>query len=116
MHIVLSLDLLETVQRVERMIGILAVKTRSLLGTMEVPSKYWPLAMITAAAATGQVVLQADFPNAYLNADMTENIYVCQPYGIHHSEDRHKVCLIKKALYGCPISGKRWHDAIASKI
>ncbi len=35
--------------QVERMIGILATKMRSLLGTMEVPSKYWPLAIITAA-------------------------------------------------------------------
>ncbi len=69
-----------------------------------------------AAAATGQEVLQADFPNAYLNADMTENVYICQPYGIYNGEDRKKVCLLKKALYGCPISGKRWHDEIASKI
>ncbi len=35
--------------QVERMIGILAAKVRSLLGTMEVPSKYWPLAIVTAA-------------------------------------------------------------------
>ncbi len=35
--------------QVERMIGILATKMRSLLGTMEVPSKYWPLAIVTAA-------------------------------------------------------------------
>ncbi len=68
------------------------------------------------AAVTGQVVLQADFPNAYLNAEMKEEVYVCQPYGLYRGEDRGKVCLLRKALYGCPISGKRWHDEIASKI
>ncbi len=26
------------------------------------------------------------------------------------------VCLLKKALYGSPISGKRWHDEIMKKI
>ncbi|MCP4237832.1 MAG: transposase family protein, partial [Aestuariibacter sp.] len=35
--------------QVERMIGILATKMRSLLGTMEVPKKYWLLALVTAA-------------------------------------------------------------------
>ncbi len=72
--------------------------------------------LFAAAAATGQVVLQADFPNAYLNADMNEDVYVCQPYGVYNHADRKKVCLLKKALYGCPISGKKWHDAIASSI
>ncbi len=72
--------------------------------------------VFATAAATGQAVLQADFPNLYLNADMTENVYVCQPYGIYNGEYRHKVCLLKKALYGCPISGKRWYDEIASKL
>ncbi|MCP3665672.1 MAG: hypothetical protein GY696_24775, partial [Gammaproteobacteria bacterium] len=72
--------------------------------------------VFVAAAATGQVVLQADFPNAYLNAAMTETVYVCQPYGIYNGAPGTKVCLLKKALYGCPVSGKKWHDEIASKI
>ncbi len=72
--------------------------------------------MFAAAAATGQVVLQADFPNAYLNAEMKEEVYVCQPYGVYCEEGSNKVCLLKKALYGSPISGKRWHDEITEKI
>ncbi len=72
--------------------------------------------MFAAAAVTGQVVLQADFPNAYLNAEMKEEVYVCQPYGVYNGEAGKKVCLLKKALYGSPISGKRWHDEIAGKI
>ncbi len=73
--------------------------------------------VFASAAATGQAVLQADFPNAYLNAAMTGTIYVCQPYGICNGEPGKKVCLLKKALYRCPISGKRrQHDEIASKI
>ncbi len=33
--------------------------------------------VFAAAAATEQVVLQVDFPNAYLNAEMREEVYVC---------------------------------------
>ncbi len=47
---------------------------------------------------------------------MTEKVYVCQPYGIYNGTSSKKICLLKKALYGCPISGKRWHDDVASKI
>ncbi len=72
--------------------------------------------VFAAATAAGQVVLQADFPNAYLNADMKEEVYVCQPYGAYSEEGSNKVCLLKKALYENPISGKRWHDEITEKI
>ncbi len=51
--------------QVERMIGILATKMRSLMGKMEVPNKYWPLAIVTAAFIlnrTPSVALQGRTP------------------------------------------------------
>ncbi len=51
--------------QVERMNGILATKMRSLMGKMEVPNKYWPLAIVTAAFIlnrTPSVALQGRTP------------------------------------------------------
>ncbi len=86
-------------------------------------TKYSPVAemstirMIFAlAAAKGQVVLQADFPNAYLNADLDEKIYVAQPKGIEELGKEDHVCLLRKALYGTSISGRMWHETLKSTM
>ncbi len=68
------------------------------------------------AAAEKQQVLQADFPNAYLNADLEEETYVIQPKGLEVPEQYDHVCLLRKALYGSPVSGKRWHSKLADTI
>ncbi len=60
--------------------------------------------------------MQADFPNAYLNAEIDEKVYVNQPYGIMEYTERDKVCQLKKALYGCPVSGRKWHDNVTETI
>ncbi|MCP4090186.1 MAG: hypothetical protein GY746_10380, partial [Gammaproteobacteria bacterium] len=72
--------------------------------------------LFAIAAAKGQQVLQADFPNAYLNADVSEEIYGRQPYGLSDGKDNNKVCRLKKALYGSPVSGKKWHDNVTNTI
>ncbi len=72
--------------------------------------------LFAAAAAQGHEVLQADFSNAYLNAEIDEKVYVNQPYGIMECTERDKVCQLKKALYGCPVSGKKWHDNVTETI
>ncbi len=73
--------------------------------------------MLFALAATlGHQVLQADFKNAYLNAEMDENIHVTQPYELEEHDDKDKIYLLKRALYGCSVSGKRWNEAISGAI
>ncbi len=73
--------------------------------------------MIFAIAAhKGVPVIQADFPNAYLNAKITEDTYVVQPGGLEDPNNVHKICKLNKALYGMPISGKCWHDALSSCV
>ncbi len=70
-----------------------------------------------AIAAKGrQVILQADFPNAYVNAEIGEEIYVCQPKGLEIKNNENYVCKLKKALYGCLISGKRWNETLTGAI
>ncbi len=96
--------------------------SRSPLDTQP-ESKFSPVAekttirmLFAIAAHGGHEVKQADFPNAYLNAEITEDVYVAQPKGMEDPMHRHKVCKLNKALYGMPMSGKCWHDALSSCI
>ncbi len=73
-------------------------------------------ATIAIAAAKGQVVLQGDFPNAYINADIQDEVYVIQPKGLEDPNKPHHVCSLKEALYGCPVSGKRWNTKLSEVI
>ena len=41
-----------------------------------------------------------DMANAFLNAPLSEEIYVVQPEGHAVPGQEHKVCHLKKALYG----------------
>ncbi len=86
-------------------------------------AKYSPVAetsttrtVFALAAVNGQGVLQADFPNAYLNAELKERIYVKQPKGLKDPEKPEHVCLLKKALYGTSISGKMWHESLRETV
>ncbi len=73
--------------------------------------------MLLALAAKGkQAVMQADFPNAYVNADIEEDVYVCQPKGLEQRDKDGYVCKLKKALYGCPISGRRWNQTLTKAL
>ncbi len=72
--------------------------------------------LFAIAAANGHQVLQADFPNAYLNAELDEEVYANQPYGIYDYRYKNKVCLLQKALYGSAISGKKWHENVTTQI
>ncbi len=71
---------------------------------------------ITIAAKEEQVILQADFPNAYVNAEIKEDIYVCQPKGLEEKDKDKYICKLRKALYGCPVSGKRWNETLTKAI
>ncbi len=72
--------------------------------------------LIAIAAARKYTVLQSDFPNAYVNAEVGEDIYVTQPKGLESKDPYKYVCILKKALYGCAISGKRWNEVLSSVI
>ncbi len=68
------------------------------------------------AATLGLIVLQADFPNAYLNAEIEEDMFVYQPTGLHDEGKERLVCKLKKVLYGSPISGNKWHRFLQESI
>ncbi|MCP4125689.1 MAG: hypothetical protein GY753_01340 [Gammaproteobacteria bacterium] len=86
-------------------------------------AKYSPVAELSTArtifaiaAANRQTVLQADFPNAYLNADLQEEVYVVHQKGLEEPGMENHVCHLKKALYGTSISGRVWHDTLKTSV
>ncbi len=60
--------------------------------------------------------MQADFPNAYLNAEIGENMYMRQTTGLEHKGKEDWVYKLEKALYGSPVSGHRWHSTVQEAI
>ncbi|GBN59080.1 Retrovirus-related Pol polyprotein from transposon TNT 1-94 [Araneus ventricosus] len=50
--------------------------------------------------------IQVDINNAYLYANLDATVYIRQPTG--YEGEPHKVCLLRKAIYGLHQSGRQW--------
>ena len=55
-------------------------------------------ALLTVAAASKWDLFQIDVKNAFLNGDLSENVYMQPPLGL--SVESNKVCHLRRALYG----------------
>lgn len=53
-----------------------------------------------------------DVSTAFLNGELTENIYMYQPEGFVY--DNNKVCLLKKAIYGLKQASRVWNKKVES--
>ena len=51
-----------------------------------------------------------DVKTAFLNGDLKENIYVCQPEGYIVKGSEEKVYKLKKALYGLKQAPRAWNE------
>jgi hypothetical protein len=72
--------------------------------------------LLAQAAARGSVIHQADVKNAYLNAEIKEDIYVELPPSYTdfrplppHLTGKRAVCKLKKGLYGTKQAGRGWY-------
>nr|KAJ0217050.1 hypothetical protein LSAT_V11C300105370 [Lactuca sativa] len=77
---------------------------------------YAPVAIISTirlllalAAIHNLVIHQMDVKTAFLNGDLDEEIYMKQPEGFVLPGNGHKVCKLKKSLYGLKQGPKQWH-------
>lgn len=54
--------------------------------------------------------------DAFLNGEITEDIYMTQPEGFEDIDHPHHVCKLQKALYGLKQALKAWYDKLKSKL
>ena len=63
-------------------------------------------ALIAVASARKWSLFQMDVKNAFLNGDLTEEVYMQPPPGYSHLP--HQVCRLRKALYGLKQAPRAW--------
>lgn len=75
--------------------------------------------ILSIAAAKDLEIVQVDVKGAFLQADITEELYMEQPEGFVRKGSESKVCRLKKALYGLKQSSRLWNkklDGILTNI
>jgi hypothetical protein len=73
-------------------------------------------ALLAIVAAEDLELHQMDVKTAFLNGDLTEDIYMQQPPGFISPNKRHLVCKLKKSLYGLRQAGRSWFKKIDSAL
>lgn len=78
--------------------------------------RYKTLRIILAICATTNYTLEVmDVQTAYLNARLTDRVYMSQPPG-YEVGNSNQVWLLQRALYGLKQSGREWHTDIDSFV
>lgn len=68
--------------------------------------------LLAIAAKREYVVHHFDAKSAFLNGNLEETIFMKQPPGFEVEGEEHKVCLLKKSLYGLKQAARTWNQAI----
>jgi hypothetical protein len=66
------------------------------------------------AALNGVDIMSCDLQNAYLNAECREKIWF--EGGIECGEDKGKILIVVRALYGLKSAGASWRSALAQLL
>jgi hypothetical protein len=68
--------------------------------------------LLALAAEAGWNVHHMDVKSAFLNGDLKEEVYVCQPPGFVVLGQEHKVLRLRKALYGLRQAPRAWNEKL----
>ncbi|GJX14803.1 putative ribonuclease H-like domain-containing protein [Tanacetum coccineum] len=68
------------------------------------------------ASYMGFMVYQMDVKSAFLNGQIEEDVYVCQPLGFEDPDHPDKVYKVVKALYGLHQAPRAWYDTLANYL
>ena len=69
----------------------------------------------TVIALAGQKKMkihQMDIKTAFLNGELTEEVYMCQPEGFQQKGKEDYVCRLRKSLYGLKQSPRCWNETL----
>uniref|UniRef100_A0A2N9EWS2 Protein kinase domain-containing protein n=1 Tax=Fagus sylvatica TaxID=28930 RepID=A0A2N9EWS2_FAGSY len=70
--------------------------------------------LLAVAASRQWKLFQMDVKNAFLNGDLSEEVYMQPPPGLSHPPD--KVCRLRRALYGLKQAPRAWFAKFSSTI
>uniref|UniRef100_A0A2N9FCF5 Reverse transcriptase Ty1/copia-type domain-containing protein n=1 Tax=Fagus sylvatica TaxID=28930 RepID=A0A2N9FCF5_FAGSY len=70
--------------------------------------------LLTVAASRQWKLFQMDIKNAFLNGDLSEEVYMQPPPGLSHPPD--KVCRFRRALYGLKQAPRDWFAKFSSTV
>eukprot|EP00253_Pinus_taeda_P015873 PITA_15873 len=73
-------------------------------------------AVLSIAAQNKWKVYQMDMKLAFVNGVLMEEVYIEQPLGYEKKGQKHKVCRLKKALYGLKKAAREWYNRIDSYL
>ncbi|UYV66792.1 hypothetical protein LAZ67_4002870, partial [Cordylochernes scorpioides] len=62
------------------------------------------------------IVHQMDVQSAYLNGEISEEVYMAQPENFVSRKYPEKVCRLKKAIYGLKQAGIVWHEKLDTEL
>uniref|UniRef100_A0A2N9GTJ7 Uncharacterized protein n=1 Tax=Fagus sylvatica TaxID=28930 RepID=A0A2N9GTJ7_FAGSY len=70
--------------------------------------------LLAIAASRQWKLFQMDVKNAFLNEDLSEEVYMQPPLGLSHPPD--KVCRLRRALYGLKQAPRAWFAKFSSTV
>ncbi|GJV80647.1 retrovirus-related pol polyprotein from transposon TNT 1-94 [Tanacetum coccineum] len=62
------------------------------------------------------MVYQIDVKSVFLNGNIEEEVYVCQPLGLEDSDFLDRVYKVEKALYGLHQAPKAWYETLSTYL
>jgi len=68
--------------------------------------------LLRVAAARNMKVRHYDVKTAFLNGDITEDLYMSQPEGFVARGKQHLVCKLFRSLYGLKQSARAWNTKV----